>query len=157
MENRAGEDTFKKYLKIQIPYTQTYIYSILTDSTRFQAWMYLRYFFFPTLMENTMTLGVTKVTVGRIRVLAWRFEGLHAAVDGDVGGVAPEVELHAVPAAVVEGRARGAHVLGAGAQVEVHVQVPVQQLHRKVVLEKKDTPLKPSRTHISVSGINRHA
>ena len=77
--------------------------------------------------------------------LAWRLEGLHAAVDGDVGRVPLEAELHAVPVAVVEGDARGAHVLGAGAQVEVDVQVAVQQLHRKVVLQE-NTPLKPSKT-----------
>ena len=66
--------------------------------------------------------------------LAWRLEGLVLAVDGDPAHAALEVELDVVPLAVVERQARGAHVDRPRPQVQVHAQVPLQQLHREVVL-----------------------
>ena len=66
--------------------------------------------------------------------LAWGLEGLVLAVDGDPAHAALEVELDVVPLAVVERQARGAHVDRPRPQVQVHAQVPLQQLHREVVL-----------------------
>ena len=68
-------------------------------------------------------------------LLTWRLEGLICSVDGDPAHAPLEVELDVVPLAVVERQAGGAHVDGPRPQVEVHVQVALQQLHREVVLE----------------------
>ena len=70
-----------------------------------------------------------------VDLLTWRLEGLICSVDGDPAHAPLEVELHVVPLAVAEGQAGGAHIDGPRAQVQVHVQVALQQLHRQVVLQ----------------------
>ena len=72
-----------------------------------------------------------------VDLLTWRLEGLICSVDGDPAHAPLEVELDVVPLAVVERQAGGAHVDGPRPQVEVHVQVALQQLHREVVLEER--------------------
>jgi hypothetical protein len=70
-------------------------------------------------------------------ILTWRFKSFCVSVDGDPSLVFPQRQLHPVPIAVVKLNARGPNLDRAGSEVQVDVEVTIQKLDCKVILNNK--------------------